>query len=294
MSAVNAALATLEERHPEWTPWLRVLAEAAALTEDSTWDAAVPDPAPQDSGSHPLLGHVAVTVDLAAVRRASARLLGAAAASGSPLLAALVDAVDHRTDMTALFAASLVGDDEYFAALAGADPGADAARLQSVLTLVCRPFLQACNRRHGADAARQWRASYCPICAAWPCFVEVRGIERDRHARCGRCGAAWRARMLHCPYCETSDHEQLVTLVPQDAAASWSVDACRRCQRYTKTVTTLQGCRPEQVFVDDLASADIDLAALDLGYTRPSGLGFALAITVTDVPKQQRLTVSHS
>jgi FdhE protein len=137
--------------------------------------------------------------------------------------------------------------------------------------------------------AAGWVEGYCPVCGSWPAFAEVRGIERNRYFRCGRCGGAWHARALHCPYCSTSEHGELVALVPENGGSNAVIDACRRCLGYVKTFTRLQGCAPGQVMLDDLASVDLDIAVLEQGYTRPSGAGYALAITVTDTRAGRRL-----
>ena len=81
-------------------------------------------------------------------------------------------------------------------------------------------------------------------------------LERTRYARCHRCGAAWHARMLECPYCCAADHSQLITLAPQDGEAPGSIEACRACARYLKVFTVLQGCAPASVYVEDLATVD--------------------------------------
>jgi FdhE protein len=121
------------------------------------------------------------------------------------------------------------------------------------------------------------------MCGSWPAFAEVRGIERSRYFRCGRCGGEWHARALCCPYCETIDHDELVALVPESGGSNAAIDACRRCLGYVKTLTRLQGCPPETVMVEDLATVDLDVAALEHGYNRPpSGAARALEITMTE------------
>jgi hypothetical protein len=41
--------------------------------------------------------------------------------------------------------------------------------------------------------------------------------------------------------------------------------------------------------LEDLATVDLDIAALDQGYARPSGAGYALQATVTATPATRRL-----
>ena len=59
--------------------------------------------------------------------------------------------------------------------------------------------------------------------------------------------------------------------------------------RYVKTLTRLQGCPPDAVMIEDLGTVDLDVAALECGYTRPSGAGRPLEITVTDKGATRRL-----
>ena len=62
------------------------------------------------------------------------------------------------------------------------------------------------------------------------------------------------------------------------------IDACKRCLGYVKTFTTLQGSPPVKVIVDDLASVDLDIAALESGYLRPVGAGYTLDVGVVAEP----------
>lgn len=77
-----------------------------------------------------------------------------------------------------------------------------------------------------------------------------------------------------------NDHEQLVSLVPEKSGAGRMIEACKRCLGYVKTFTTLEGSAPAKVILDDLASVDLDVAAVEQGYKRPQGTGYALDITI--------------
>jgi FdhE protein len=123
---------------------------------------------------------------------------------------------------------------------------------------------------------------YCPVCGAWPAFAEARGIERSRHLRCGRCGSEWQGRGLYCLYCGMTDHRELVSLVPENSGSNSVIDACTHCRGYLKTFTTLQGSPPDKIILDDLASVELDVAAVEQGYKRPQGAGYLLNITVSE------------
>jgi FdhE protein len=110
----------------------------------------------------------------------------------------------------------------------------------------------------------------------------VRGIERSRHFRCGGCGSAWQAHCLSCPYCGITDHEELVSLVPEKSGSNAMIEACKHCFGYVKSFTLLQGSPPARVLLDDLASVHLDVAAVERGYKRPQGAGYAIAVNVIE------------
>jgi FdhE protein len=195
-------------------------------------------------------------------------------------MATLARLVGHEPDTPALFAAS-IGQEDAAVDETAASHEVDVDALRAVIALVSLPFLQACRRHWATMVPEQWTAPHCPICASWPAFVEVRGIERARYARCGRCGAEWSARLLQCPHCDNNDHEQLQTLVPQGSGLRQRGEACTKCRTYVKILTRLRGCAPRDVYLEDLASVDLDIAALEAGDARPHGAGHRLAVTVT-------------
>jgi FdhE protein len=85
-----------------------------------------------------------------------------------------------------------------------------------------------------------------------------------------------------------TDHDELASLVPEQAGTNAVIDACQRCLGYVKTFTRLQGCAPGAVMLEDLASVDLDVAAVENGFARPSGPGYALGVTVTDNGAKRR------
>jgi FdhE protein len=85
-----------------------------------------------------------------------------------------------------------------------------------------------------------------------------------------------------------TDHEALLVLVPETSGSNAVIDACKRCLGYVKTFTTLQGSPAAEVMVDDLASVALDIAALEQGYRRPVGAGYALDVNITHKPGMRR------
>ncbi len=268
-------LEALARAHPEWRPWLALYQDVGEALEDLTWIAVTPAPATAGDGA-PLLTGAAIALD---VRRAAsfvARLLTtAAAASGS----AWMVHPDRLRDDTAvaLFDAALAEDAARIRTLAGA-LGAETDALAAVMALVAMPLLHA--GRRATAASPSWSHGYCPICGAWPTLAEARGVERTRHFRCARCGGEWRADWLRCPYCGNTDHRHLGALVGDDAGTTRMVETCEPCRGYVKTLTVLRGAPPAEVALIDLASIDLDVAALEHGYRRPAGPARALASQV--------------
>jgi FdhE protein len=238
-----------------------------------------------------------LTVPRRAVRRLFERLVRLASHGGTTKMRTLEAALDPGIDALALFSSALCQDDVLEKTAVAC--GADADALQAVATLLPVPFLHAVRRRLASAIPVSWTEGYCPVCGSWPAFAEVRGIERSRHQRCGRCGSEWLARALCCPYCAMHDHDELVTLVPEKGAACAAgaaadreaqgvIEACRSCLGYLKTFTRLQGCSPETVMLEDLASVALDVAALEQGFTRPPGAGYPLGSTATDGGARRR------
>jgi FdhE protein len=281
MSAPNAALNGLRHERPEWEPWLVVVDEILHESSGPAWEAVVPAAAQAQRTAVPLLAGTTLTLEASLVRRLFERLVRTASRAGTPKMSSLKAALHADLEWARLFTASLCQDSEWINEMAAVS-GVDAEALHAVIALLPIPFLHAWNRRWASSISASWVEGYCPVCGSLPAFAEVRGIERNRYFRCGRCGGEWHARALYCPYCAMSDHDELVALVPEKGGSNAVIDACQRCLGYVKTFTRLQGCSPGAVMLEDLASVDLDVAAIEHGFARPPGPGFALEITVTD------------
>jgi FdhE protein len=277
----GATLEVLRRQRPEWEPWLVVVEEILREAADPAWDGAIPVAFEALRSSVPLLAGATLVLDAEAVHGLWKRLIRIASRTGTPQMLTLKAALSEDLEMLPLFTASLGQDNDLIKELT-APSEADAAALQEIIALLPVPFLQACNRRWASSISQGWVQGYCPVCGSWPAFAEVRGIERNRYNRCGRCGGEWHAHALQCPFCAMSDHHQLAVLVPEHGSSNDVIEACQRCLGYVKILTRLQGCSPLSVMLEDLASVDLDVAAFEHGFARQSGPGYALGNTVTD------------
>jgi FdhE protein len=290
MTAVDSGLQALKQRHPEWQPWLAVVQAVLSETANPHWDALVPSRTTSQQSPVPLLAGITLDLDLRSIHRLWDTLIGIAHRSGTPKMATLKPARSKALDLSAFFNASLCQDSARLKQMAS-PVGADPEAFQAVAALLPIPFLHACNRLWASAKSASWVEGYCPVCGAWPALAEVRGIERNRYFRCGRCGGEWQAQCLFCPYCGMTDHNELVSLVPEQSGSNSVIEACKRCLGYVKALTTLQGSPPAKVFLDDLASAHLDVAALEQGYKRPEGGGYALSVALTENGATPRLFV---
>jgi len=264
----------LAEQHPEWRQWLALLDVVADEASRPAWAEAVPS---TPSVTAPVLEGTALAVERSLVDRFVRRLF---AASEAP---ALRDAV-ARTDPLVVLEAAVNVDTTRLDALA-VDIGAPPSAVAAVAPLVAMPWLGACGRRLGS--ATPVDAGWCPVCGAWPILAEVRGLEGERRLRCARCGGDWRTQWLACPYCGTDDHTRLASLVAEATGDRRKIEACRDCSGYVKTLTTLAAADAATLRLLDLSTVDLDVAALERGFTRRSGLGHPLGVTVIERPPRR-------
>ena len=276
MTAPETGLDGLRRQHPEWAPWLALVQTILFETADPKWDALVPLCAPARD-KMPLLANARLDLRGNAVGSLWEKLVASARRNGTPQMASLKAAVLDPPHVSTLFTAALNYDADCMNTVAVARH-VDGGAFQAVALLMPVPFLHACNRRWARSVAAGWSEGYCPVCGAWPAFAEVRGIERSRYLRCGRCGGEWQARGLYCFFCGMSDHKELVSLVPEKSGSNSLVEACSRCHGYVKSFMTLQGSPPDKVMLEDLASVELDIAAVEQGYKRPEGAGYRLHI----------------
>jgi FdhE protein len=126
------------------------------------------------------------------------------------------------------------------------------------------------------------------VCGAWPTLTEVQGLERAHRWRCGRCGSGWGLAILRCPYCGEADHHRLSSLTLEDSEATCTIATCLTCRGYVKTRMTLQAVPAYAVILEDLATVDWDLVALERGYMRPSHPGYPLRVRLVAPPSRIR------
>jgi len=270
-------LHALRRRNREWAPWLAVVGEILEEIADPSWDASVSRQAPARAARAPLLANAVISIDPLAVRRTFARLTQSAERSCAEKMKGIAS-LGPAVDACAVLGFALNHDRERLRSLAR-ETDVDPEAFIAAAALLPMPFLHACNRAWSA-VSESWSEGYCGVCGAWPSFAEVRGIERARYLRCGSCGGQWRVHALLCPYCGTSEHEKLSSLLSEERGSTSSIDVCETCRGHLKVFTRLKGVEPASVVLDDLASAELDIVAATRGYARPPGVAYSLNVTM--------------
>ena len=267
-----------------WRPWVKLLDVALQADESAAWDSAVPE-LPARTGSAwppyaPLLEGASVRMDGRRARKLVRELIRASDDGRDDGARWSSGVRGRRLDSIGLFHAAIVRDHdavEHIAVRAGIEPQA----LEVIAQLAVLPLLNACAERWREHVPSAWTHGYCPVCAAWPAVAELRGLERSRRLRCGRCASDWPLPVLQCAYCGESNHDHLGTLTPEGESQTRRVEVCYTCKGYLKTFTTLRPMSVRSIAMTDLASVDLDLIAQERAYSRPPEFAHRLTLTVT-------------
>lgn len=260
-AAPTARLEQLAGRDATLAPLARLQAVALrSLHDDPAWRDAAGSVPSSRADDVPLLHGVDV-----ALARASARsLLDALAPEATDVDAlALIEATVAQREVEV----------EALASVAGMEP----STLMAIGHLLAWPLLLAVGER---AAPREWKHGHCPVCAAWPLLSELRGIDRVRALRCGRCASAWQFRHGECPFCGNDDHRALGYLSADKERESRRVSTCDRCHGYLKAVATLKPLDSEDLAFTDLVTVDLDVAAMERGFDRPARVAFPLDVQI--------------
>ena len=115
------------------------------------------------------------------------------------------------------------------------------------------------------DALNKWDLGFCPICASWPAIVEVTG---DHFLRCSFCATSWQLSNYRCLYCN-NDGENFITAAPDPEQPGRRLQMCGECGGYVKVLAVEIPSVFPLLAIDDLASMDLDLLAIERKYVRP-------------------------
>ncbi len=269
------ALARQAEAAPEWRAWLTLLEMALAEADREPWrngDIRFAAARPSDA---PLLEGARIHVDASAAARLATGLLRAATGQQGDGPDRLPDGLQPLR----LLDAGLRQDEDGLRGLAES-AGLPEGTLGTIAHFAGLPLLLEAGRRALPALPSDWRAGYCPVCAGWPTLVELRGLERRRVLRCGRCAAGWERDTLHCPFCGERDHRRQGSLVPDQEAELVRVETCETCHGYVKSITTLRPKPSWALPLEDLRTLPLELMATERGFRRPDRSAWPLTLGV--------------
>jgi FdhE protein len=112
----------------------------------------------------------------------------------------------------------------------------------------------------------EWSRGFCAVCGSWPALMEV--VDGHRILRCSFCASAWEMTEYCCIYCGDSS-EKFVTAAPDQERMNRRLEICGACQGYLKTVDVPALSPFPLLAVYDMETMDLDLAAMEHGYSRP-------------------------
>lgn len=175
--------------------------------------------------------------------------------------------IERRLDLPDLLESALTCEHTALARVA-TSLGVDEALLGTLARLTLEPILSTYARAlETAVEWESWKRSDCPVCGGAPLLAELRGKERVRYLRCGRCGAGWPYQRLACAFCGTTDYRALSFLYLEEDLQR-RVDVCSACRSYLKTLSTFEATPPELLLVEELRTLPLDLMAEERGYHR--------------------------
>jgi len=123
-------------------------------------------------------------------------------------------------------------------------------------------------------ALAEWSHGYCPLCGSWPTLAEGLPPDGDHpdsthRLRCSFCACAWDAPTGACVYCDNATDSYRV-LSPDPRHPGRVVELCGGCKGYAKTIPTDTSAPFPLVAIADLGSMDLDMAAMQAGFSRPA------------------------
>jgi FdhE protein len=115
-------------------------------------------------------------------------------------------------------------------------------------------------------ATDAWTHGYCPMCGSWPAMAEV--VDTHRVLRCSFCALAWELPAYGCVYCGEGG-APFVTACVDEERKDRRLEICGACGSYLKAVDVAALSPFPLVAIADLETMDLDVAAMQRGYSRP-------------------------
>jgi FdhE protein len=226
----------------------------------------------------PVLAGEPIPLPVPLLQASLLQLCGALAAGGAGEAAEHIQSAIESGGMEAgsLLAASLARDQT--AIRTGAvHRGLAPDLVWLVAELAVSPFVHALQRALFASGAENavtslgaaltgWNRGYCPACGSWPALAEVVGGRRV--LRCSFCAVGWELATYACVYCEEAA-DPFITAAADEERKDRRIELCGGCAGYLKTIDVASLSPFPLLAIADLETIDLDMVAMERGYTRP-------------------------
>jgi formate dehydrogenase maturation protein FdhE len=144
--------------------------------------------------------------------------------------------------------------------------------LISIIAAVLKPFLRVYAKCLLPEVDQErWRRPYCPVCGSKPDFSY---IDREKGARwlvCSCCDAEWLFLRLECPYCGTSNNNNLSYFTDEADLNLYRLYICKQCNTYIKSIDLRRAGLDVLLPLERLTTLKLDKQAQEMGY-RPGYL----------------------
>ena len=248
--------------------------ETISFNQDNVL-AATPAPSTQARlGGAVILQRSAFPFDVAAARRLADSIMTGLAETVADLRAGIIAAQavldKDEKNFSAACAAVVEENAEYFAAWAEKHPetpGLLRFIVQSALMPQAQALGEALAPLHNAEVV--WSHGHCPICGSLPLMGRLKDSEGKRMHTCSFCAFEYRVPRLACPFC-LDERPEGAEQYTSEEEPGYHIATCASCSTYFKLADFRQFDRPFLASLDDPASLVLDLAARQMGLTRPT------------------------
>lgn len=128
-----------------------------------------------------------------------------------------------------------------------------------------KPFLTAQAKAiTGLIDHEEWRRRYCPVCGGKPDFAFLDKELGARWLLCSRCDTQWLFQRLECPYCGTTNQNELAYFT--DDKELYRLYTCQKCHTYLKAIDLRKTESDVLLPLERVMTVDMDRQGQEKGY----------------------------
>ena len=135
----------------------------------------------------------------------------------------------------------------------------------AVIHCAIKPFLTAQAKAiTGLVNQEHWRRRCCPVCGGKPDFAFLDKELGARWLLCSRCDTEWLFQRLECPYCGTTNQNELAYYT--DDQELYRLYTCQKCHTYLKTIDLRKTATEILPPLERVMTVDMDRQGQEKGY----------------------------